>query len=265
MKLTIPILTLASLSLLGGPTGLGHLAASAVKAPDEAGSLRIAAAADLRGAFQELMKAFEKKTGHSVSCIYGSTGLLAKQAEQGAPFDILFAADEKYIVDLEKRGLIVPGTRTEYAIGSLAIWTRKDRRLPGSLSELVKPEYRRVAIANPEHAPYGAAAREALKKTRTWDAVEGRIVYGDNVLQALQYAQTGNADAAIISVSLAIGSSGVFIVIPQRLYPSIKQAAGVLKQSQNAALARTFISYICGPEGSPIMGRYGFKKPARAR
>jgi molybdate transport system substrate-binding protein len=227
--------------------------------------LRVAAAADLQKAFQELIPLFEKETGAKVTPVFGSTGLLSKQAEEGAPFDLLFAANEKFIADLETKGKLVAGTRQLYAIGRLVIWTRKGRPHPATLTDLAQPTYRRIAIANPEHAPYGAAAREAMQKAGVWPKVEPRLVYGENVQQTLQYAQTGNAQAAVVALSLAIGADGAYTLIPDTLHTPIRQAAAVLRQSKNAPLARQFSAFVLSQKGQKIMQKYGFTLPRGKR
>lgn len=227
----------------------------------ETPTLTVAAAADLQRAFQELTPLFERETGARVTLIFGSTGLLAKQAENGAPFDLLFAANESYVVDLEKKGHLLPGTRALYAIGRLVIWTRKDGPRPASLADLAQPSYRRIAIANPEHAPYGAAAREALQKAGIWNAVKSRLVYGENVQQTLQYAQTGNASAALVALSLAVRAEGFYVLVPDRLHAPIRQGAGILKRCKNAPLARRFLAFVRGAKGQAILRKYGFTFP----
>jgi molybdate transport system substrate-binding protein len=228
-------------------------------------TLSIAAAADLQKAFKELVLQFERESGAKVTTVFGSTGLLSRQAEQGAPFDILFAANEKYIADLEKKGAVLPKSRTLYAVGRIVVWTRKGRPRPASLQDLAKPSYRRIAIANPEHAPYGAAAREALQKAGLWSALEKRMIYGENVQQTLQYAQTGNTDAAIVALSLVVRSEGNCLVVPDNLHSPIRQAVGVLKQCKNPELARRFIGFVLGPKGQTVMRRYGFSLPRGPR
>lgn len=223
--------------------------------------LTVAAAADLKQAFQHLIPLFEREAGAKVKLVFGSSGLLTRQAENGAPFDLLFSANESYILDLEKRGHLLPGTRALYAIGRLVLWTRKDVSLPAFLTELAKPAYRRIAIANPEHAPYGAAAQEVLQRVGIWNAVKPRLVYGENVQQALQYAQTGNASVAIVALSLVIGIDGCFAHIPERLHAPIRQGAGILKQSKNILLARRFLAFVLSAKGQAILRKYGFTFP----
>lgn len=227
----------------------------------ETPTLTVAAAADLKQAFQHLVPLFERKTGTKVKLVFGSSGLLTKQAENGAPFDLLFSANESYILDLEKKGRLLPGTRVLYAIGRLVLWTRKGSSLPPSLAALTQPAYHRIAIANPEHAPYGAAAQEVLQKVGIWNAVKSRLVYGENVQQALQYAQTGNASVAIVALSLAIGIDGCYTHIPEKLHAPIRQGAGILKQSKNVLLARHFLAFVLSAKGQAILRKYGFTFP----
>ena len=223
--------------------------------------LRIAAAADLGNAFRELAPMFEKKTGASVTLTFGSTGLLAKQAENSAPFDLLAAADEDYIKALEGNGKVLPGTRQLYAVGRLVVWTPQGKPRVRSMRDLATPGYRRIAIANPQHAPYGRAAREALEHSRIWNSLEPRLIYGENVMQTMQFARSGNADAALIALSLAIGARGSYLTVSEKLHSPLRQAMGVLAQSENPDLARRFASFVNGPTGRPIMRKYGFTLP----
>ncbi len=161
--------------------------------------LTVAAAADLAPAFEELGREFQPTHKIKVVFSFGSSGLLAKQIENGAPMDLFAAANTDYIDQLDKQGLIVPDTRTIYARGRITLWTRKDspQRIE-KISDLTRPEVKRIAIANPDHAPYGMAAREALQRAGIWDSVKSKLVYGENIRQTLQYAETGNVEVAIV-------------------------------------------------------------------
>lgn len=221
----------------------------------------MAAAADLRVAFGEMVAAFERAEGARVVLVFGSTGLLARQVRQGAPFDLLFAANESYIADLERQGGTLPGTRTLYAVGRLAVYTPNGMRPPRRLADLAGREHRRIAIANPDHAPYGAAAREALQRAGIWHAVEPRVVYGENVQQALQHALTGNATAAVVALSLRAGQAGRWTRVPEGLHQPILQAAAALRQSRDPELARRFLRFVVGPAGRDVLQRCGFGLP----
>jgi molybdate transport system substrate-binding protein len=243
----------------GGPPG-----ATAV----EPVTLTVSAAADLTYAFEELGKQFEAETGHKVVFNFGSTGQLAQQIEQGAPVDLFAAANVSFVEELERQGLILPDTKELYARGRITIWTRADNPLQiTSLTDLTRPEVQRIAIANPDHAPYGVAARQAMQTAGIWEAVQPKLVLGENVRQTLQYAETGNVDVAIVALSLSVpaaaaaGESGRWTLIPQELHPPIDQALVVIKDTKHAAAARAFAAFVNGPQGRPIMRKYGFVLP----
>ena len=166
--------------------------------------LTVFAAADLAFALKEIVAKFEQTYDAKVTLVLGSTGNLSQQIANGAPADILFAANESFVDDLIRRGAIIPETRALYAQGRIVLATRKDRgpRL-ADLKELTDPRVRRIAIANPQHAPYGKAAEEALQTTGLWDAVQPKLVYGENIRHTLQFLETGGVDAAIVALSVA--------------------------------------------------------------
>ena len=225
--------------------------------------LTIAGASDLSLAFKEIAREFEKETGYKVTLSLGSTGMLARQIEQGAPFDAFFAANRKFVEDLEKGGHILPGTVELYAEGRLVIAVKSNAGFKiMKLEDLKDSRVRRIAIANPAHAPYGLSAMEALKSAGLWDELKPRLVYGENIRQALQFVEAGNADAGIIARSIAIGITGVECVeVPPSLHRPISQAAGVVSLSKEKDGAKAFIRFVNGPKGSPIMKKYGFLPP----
>jgi molybdate transport system substrate-binding protein len=172
-------------------------------------TLTVSAAADLTPAFSEIGKLFEKETGTKVVFNFGSTGQLAQQIEQGAPVDLFAAANVTFVDKLEQKGLILSETKNLYARGRIALWARTDSILQFErFEDLGRPEITRIAIANPDHAPYGMAAREALQSIGIWDTVKSKLVLGENVRQALQYAETGNVDVAIVALSLSVQREG---------------------------------------------------------
>ena len=225
--------------------------------------LTVSAASDLTPAFQELGKLFEQQNGTRVVFNFGSTGQLAQQIEKGAPVDLFAAANVSFIDDLESKDLIIPETKALYAQGRITIWTRKDSsRTPiESVADLARPDVKHVAIANPEHAPYGKAAKEALGRAGVWDAVSPKLVYGENISQTLQFAESGNVDAAIVALSLSINSGGTWKLIPSELHPPLNQSLGVIKGARNEAAARKFGAFINSPEGRKVMRSYGFVLP----
>lgn len=228
--------------------------------------LLVSAAADLTKALTDIGKLYERKKPVKVTFNFGSTGKLAQQIEQGAPVDVFFAADSAAVNDLEKKGFIVSGTKKRYARGRLMLWTRADSRLKvKSVNDLTGAAVQRIAIAHPEHAPYGRAARQALIKAGVWEQVREKIVYGDNVAQTLQYAQTGNADVAIVALSLSIGSQGQWVLIPEKLHQPIDQWLAVMKDSKHPSLAKDFAAFVNGKEGRPMMRKYGFILPGEEK
>lgn len=239
---------------------------TAVAAPEAAASseLTVAAASDLTPAFQELGALFEERTGTKVVFNFGSTGQLAQQIERGAPFDLFYAADKSYIEDLYAEGLVIPDSMEIYAQGRLTLWTRADSTLkPQTIQDLAKPEYARIAIANPEHAPYGQAARNALETAGIWSTIEPRLVFGENIAQTLTLADTGNVDVAIVALSLSVHGSGTWVLIPAELHtdnPLIQMAAAI-KGTPNETAARQFIAFVNSPDGHAIMKKYGFILP----
>jgi molybdate transport system substrate-binding protein len=192
---------------------------------------------------------------------FGSTGQLTQQIEQGAPVDLIAAADSLSIDQLERGGLILHGTRTLYGRGRLTLWTRNDSKLElKTLNDLRQPGVRRIAIANPQHAPYGAAAREALQTLDLWTRLEPRLVFGENIRQTLQYAETGNVDVAVAALSLSIGSEGKWSLVPEELHRPLDQTLAIVKGTRNEAGAREFSAFVTG-EGRSVMRKYGFWPP----
>jgi molybdate transport system substrate-binding protein len=241
---------------------LGSCRASSEATSPPPVTLTISAAADLTLAFQEIGKVFEQKTGTKVVFNFGSTGQLAQQIEQGAPVDLFAAANVSFVDELEQQGFIVLDTKALYARGRLTLWTRADSALHiEQIKDLAKPEIKRIAIANPEHAPYGKAAQEALQSAGIWETVEPKLVLGENIAQTLQYAETGNVDVAIVALSLSVPSTGRWVLVPEELHQPLDQALAVIKGTHFEKQARRFADFINGPEGRPLMRQYGFILP----
>ena len=233
--------------------------------PDPKPEVIVAAAADLAPAFEELGRQFEQATGTKVTFSFGSTGTLAKQIENGAPVDLFAAANVEFVEQLERQNLIVSETKALYARGRITIWMQSQSALKiERIEDLAQPAVTHVAIANPEHAPYGRAARQALESAGIWRAVEPKLVYGENIRQAMQYAETGNADAAITALSLSKLSKGRWILIPEQLHKPLDQALAVIKGGKGEREARRFAEFINGEEGRLTMRKYGFILPGEA-
>jgi molybdate transport system substrate-binding protein len=225
-------------------------------------TLTVSAAADLTPAFEEIGKIFERETGVKVTFNFGSTGQLTQQIESGAPVDLFAAANVSFIEELEKKNLILPDTKALYGQGRITIWTRSDSPLRiERVEDLARADVRRIAIANPEHAPYGVAAREALQSAGVWQAVQTKLVFGENVAQTLQYAETGNVDAAIVALSISIGSGGRWTLAPQDSHRPLNQALAVVRGTRHEAEARRFAAFINSPPGRAVMRKYGFVLP----
>ena len=227
--------------------------------------LTVSAAASLTWAFQELGERFRHETGTRVGLNFGSSGQLAQQIASGAPVDLFAAANMAFLDDLDRQGVLLAETKRPYARGRLTLWTRADSRLRfARLEDVMRPEVRRLALANPSHAPYGVAAREALQAVGLWDQVQSKLVLGENVRQALQYAATGNVDVALVVRSLSVHHEGRWVVLPETLHQPIVQALAVIKQTQHALQARQFAAFIHGPQGQAILRKYGFDGLAQA-
>ena len=224
--------------------------------------LTVAAAADLSAAFEEIGKEFEAATGTKVTFSFGSSGLLARQIENGAPMDLLAAANVDYINQLQAKNLIIDDTKKIYARGRITLWLPRSSSLQVSqLADLTRGDVKRIAIANPDHAPYGKAALEALQKAGVFDRVKEKLVYGDNIRQTLQYAQTGNVEVSIVALSLSEQSDGRWVLIPEEFHQPIDQALAVIKTTQNEKSARDFANFITGPQGRQVLAKYGFTFP----
>jgi molybdate transport system substrate-binding protein len=228
--------------------------------------LKVAAAADLVFAFDEVGKDYEKLTGQKVVFSFGSTGLLEKQIAEGAPFDLFAAADMSFADDAVKAGVCLADSKALYATGRLAMFSASGASfVPETIADLTDNRVVRIAIANPQHAPYGRAAEQALRRSKTWDAVERKLVYGENVQQALQFAQSGNADVALVAVSLAVVTPGRWSLVPSDLHDPLNQGLVVCTGGKAGADAgRRFAAYIGSPSGRAVMRRHGFALPGES-
>ncbi len=231
--------------------------------------IRIAAAADLKFAMDELSEQFEKRVGTKVNVTYGSSGNFFSQIQNGAPFDLFFSADVEYPKKLEAAGLAEPGTLYEYAIGRLVIWTPADAKADVTKEgwkSLLDSSIEKIAIANPEHTPYGRAAVAALQASGIYERVKHKLVYGENISQAAQFVQSGSAQAGIVAMSLAASPAmraGKKWDIPAQMHPTLEQGAIVLKDAKNMAAARAFLEFVKSASSRAILTKYGFAIPDR--
>jgi molybdate transport system substrate-binding protein len=246
------------------------LAALPIARAARAQEIRVAAAADLQFAMQDAAAQFQKKSGTEVKVTYGSSGNFFSQLQNGAPFDLFFSADIDYPRKLEAAGFAEPGTIYEYAVGRIAIWTPADATVDVTLlgwKTLLDPNVQKISIANPEHAPYGRAAVAALQKAGIYEQVKPKLVYGENISQAAQFVQSGNAQAGIVAMSLAVSpgmKDGKRWEIPADMHPPIEQAAIVLKSAANKDGARAFLDFVKSEAGRATLAKYGFTFPAVA-
>ncbi len=229
-------------------------------------SLAIAAAADLQFALVEVTEAFAKANpGVTVAVTYGSSGNFYSQLLNRAPFDLFLSADLSYPNKLVKAGLADGATEFLYSRGRLVLWVLKGSPIPVEqlgLQALLHPAARKVAIANPRHAPYGRAAEAALAKSGLLEAVTPRLVFGENITQTAQFVQTGAADIGILALSLAkapvMAASGRYWEVPQDAHPPLDQGGVILNHARNRAEALAFCAFLRSPAGLAILCRYGF-------
>jgi molybdate transport system substrate-binding protein len=229
----------------------------------ESRRLTIAAASNLTDAFAEIGPRFTGKTGIRVVFSFGATADLAKQIENGAPFDVFAAADSEHVEQLELKGLLTAGTRALYARGRLVMWLPPGNNLKVErIQDITAKEFERIAIAKPDIAPYGRAAVESLRALGIWSAIEARVIYGQNVSQTKQYAGTGNAEVAFIPLALVKPGEGSYLEVDDALHRPIDQALGVIKDSPKQAPARQFVDFLLSAEGQEILASKGYNKPS---
>lgn len=227
--------------------------------------LAVAAAADLQFAFTDIARLFEQQTGHKVTLVFGSTGQLAQQIENGAPYDLLAAANIHYVTDLAAKQLVRADSISLYAQGRIVLAVNRQSGVTATaLQDLLSPNIKHVAIANPAHAPYGVAAMQALQSAGVWDQLQSKLVLGENVRQTLQYVQSGDAEAGIVALSVANVPEISWTLLDGSLHAPLDQALGIMASSQQQDLAREFATFVNGETGRPIMRQYGFILPGEA-
>ena len=264
-------IVLRFLVLLWWTLPAGLVAADADKGGQAKGELLIAAASDLRFALDDLIGHFTNRYPECLpKPIYGSSGNFHAQIMNGAPFDLYLSADAAY-----PRAIIKAGKGAEkdfflYAVGRLVIWAPKNSKVDVAalgMKSLVDPAVKKIAIANPEHAPYGRAAVAAMKHFKMYDRIAGSLVLGENIAQTAQFIESGNADIGIIALSLAISPkmkpNGQYWEIPLEAFPKLEQGGLVLETAKNAAAARVFRDFMLGREGRELLQKYGFLLPGK--
>jgi molybdate transport system substrate-binding protein len=240
---------------------LTALLAACVTAAASAETATVAVAANFAAPAEALQRIFEQQTPHRLKLTSGSTGQLYAQIASGAPFDALLSADREHVDQLVAAGLADESLRFTYAVGKLALWTRAtDKFAPLDLKSLARTDYRWLAIANPELAPYGLAAEQALRKLALWDSLQARIVRGESIAQTFAMAETRNADLALVAVSQAIAYKGeaASFEIPTELYSPIRQDAVLLKRASGNGAARGFLVFLRGPDALRVIRSFGY-------
>jgi len=231
--------------------------------------ITIAAAADLKFAMDEIVTSFKKShSGAELDVIYGSSGKFHTQIQQGAPYDLFFSADINYPRELAKKGLAASEV-TPYAFGRIVLWSNSLDATKMTLASLTDPKITRIAIANPKHAPYGKRAEEALKASGLWDTLQTKFVYGENIAHTAQFVQTGNAQAGIIALSLAVNpelaKKGGYYLIPDKLHNPLEQGYIITKRAATKQLAGQFAEYMGSKQARSIMTKYGFVLPGEVK
>jgi len=230
--------------------------------------IRVASAADLQTVMPQIAKAYETRSGTSVEVVYGSSGNFYAQIQNGAPLDVFFSADSEYPRKLENSGFAEPGSAVIYGLGRIVLWMPVNASCNPEGEGwkcLVNPDVRKIAIANPEHAPYGRAAVAALRNAGIYNEIRAKLVFGENISQAAQFVESGNAQAAILAYSL-ISSPGLHggkkWEIPKETYPLIEQAAVVLKSSKDKISARDFVKFVTKGQGRELLEEFGYQPPS---
>lgn len=239
-------------------------------APAAAGSLTIAAASDLKFAFGEIVESFRKNhPDDKIEVIFGSSGKMMAQIINGAPFDLYFSADIAYPRELAAKGLTA-GDPVPYAIGRLVLWSPDRTIATAGLSGLPKlKELRRLAIANPEHAPYGRRAQEALERAGVWTALKPKLVLGENIAQTMKFVDSGAAEAGIVALSLVkaptMDGRGHWTLIPADAHPPLSQAWVITRRAAANGLAAAFVRHLETDASKAVMERYGFERPEETK
>jgi molybdate transport system substrate-binding protein len=230
--------------------------------------LTVAAAADLSSALQAVADSYEKKTGVTLKLSFGASGALTQQIQNGAPFDVFFSADMDYPRQLVAAGVADSASLYEYAIGKLVMWVPADSPLDlerKGMNVLLDPSVKKIAIANPQHAPYGRAAVAALKHAGLYDQIADRLVLGENVSQAAQFAESGNAQVGFVALAHAMAPTmqgkGKYWEVPADYYPALAQGVVVISESPHKKEAADFMEYIKSQEVGILLQKYGFTLP----
>lgn len=219
-------------------------------------TLTVAAAANLETVLTEIGKDFQTETKIKPTFSFGATGNLAKQIENGAPFDLFLAADVKTIDSLIEKNQVVGSTKKVYAQGRLVLYLQNNITI-NNLMDLTKVEFKKIAIASPEIAPYGLAAKQALQNLGIWENIEKKVVYAENVNMALQYAKTENVQAAFVARSL-VNDQNKYLIVDKSLHFPLDQALAVVTRSKNKELAEKFALFLTTQKSKTLLEKFGY-------
>ncbi len=226
--------------------------------------ITVAAASDLRPAFEALAEVFERENGTRVTLTFGSSGQLREQVLNGAPFDLFASANVAYVDEVIEAGIGLGETKADYALGRIVLWSPDEASLPESIDDLASPQYERIAIANPQHAPYGLAAEQALQAAGIADAVSARLVFGENISDTFQICDSGNADVCIVALSLAVADGSAYTIVPDSFHQPLRQALVVTTNGSQPEAATAFAALVNSPDGRAVMNQYGFTLPGES-
>ncbi|HZT31488.1 MAG TPA: molybdate ABC transporter substrate-binding protein [Bryobacteraceae bacterium] len=219
----------------------------------------VGAAANLTDVFRRIGQRFESQTGIHPVFSFAATAQLAQQIEYAAPFDVFAAADTAHVQELDRKGLLLPRSRAVYVRGVLALWIPPHTGTAvHTIRDLVSPQVRMIAIANPKLAPYGEAAVEALQRVGIWERVKGKVVYAENINMARQYGSSKNADAVFTAYSLVFSEPGAVIRVEEGLHQPINQELAIVARAKNHDNARRFVDFLLSAEGKAILRGYGY-------
>jgi molybdate transport system substrate-binding protein len=227
-----------------------------------ADEVQVAVAANFAAAMKAIAAEFEKDTGHKAQLAFGSSGKFYAQIKNGAPFQVFLSADDEKPAKLEQEGMTVPGSRFTYAIGTLVLWSAKSGFVDDQGEVLGKGSFKKLAIANPKLAPYGAAAVETLTALGLKSALESKFVHGENIAQTFQFVQTSNAELGFVALSQVMKdgrvAEGSAWIVPDRLHAPIGQDAVILSAGRGNVAAESLMQYLKGEKARAIIRAYGY-------
>jgi molybdate transport system substrate-binding protein len=252
--------TILMRSLLALGLILAVSSAPACSKTESKNEIRVAAASSLAKAFKSVADEFTKETGTKVSLVLSSSGTITQQIKEGAPYDVFASANLDFLDQLEAAKSVDGAEKAIYAEGRVVMWV-KSGSPPQELAELTSDAYEHISVANPDHAPYGMAARDAMTSAGVWSTVKGKVVRGTNVRQAMQFVESGNAEVGFIALSLALNGSGSYTEVDPSQHKPLQQGIAVVSSSKKKEQARAFIKFLTSDKGAALLKPYGLEAP----